>query len=408
MMKIIYLAATELPNAKSHSIQIMQTCQALAEEGAEVDLIARKIRNNDVAECFRFYGLTPHERFALRKMSGRPGSKLNRWHGRTFRAYLGWVIARNKRTHGRVCYYLRGTLKSLELIKTLKSFSWLVNPAVIYEAHTLQYRDLRDRFEDDEEEREGGDVAGEVEARRALEREIYPQLDGLVVITENLKRLIEAEFTVRCPILVSPSGARYDPGEALPPLRERETDIIYVGNLYRFNGVDVLVEAMKLLPEYRCVIVGANRPEDFERLRELVGRLGLEGRVELRGYVGHAEALQAIAGAKVAVAPLMKDSFDRVERYCSPAKLFEYMAGGCAIVATRLPSIVEILRDGEDAILVEPNSAEELASGIRRALEDCDRAEKLVAKARGKVESFSFRNRARRLIGFLEGILKAR
>ena len=44
--------------------------------------------------------------------------------------------------------------------------------------------------------------------------------------------------------------------------------------------------------------------------------------------------------------------------FTSPLKLFEYMAAGRAIVASDLPAIREVLRDGENALLVTPGDAE--------------------------------------------------
>ena len=42
-------------------------------------------------------------------------------------------------------------------------------------------------------------------------------------------------------------------------------------------------------------------------------------------------------------------------RYTSPLKLFEYMAAGCAIVASDLPGWADVLADGETAILAPPD-----------------------------------------------------
>ena len=50
----------------------------------------------------------------------------------------------------------------------------------------------------------------------------------------------------------------------------------------------------------------------------------------------------------------------------SPIKLFEYMASGRAIVASRVAQIGEILRDEETALLVEPEAPDALADALTR------------------------------------------
>jgi glycosyltransferase involved in cell wall biosynthesis len=54
-------------------------------------------------------------------------------------------------------------------------------------------------------------------------------------------------------------------------------------------------------------------------------------------------------------------------RYTSPMKLFEYMASGTPVVASRLPSIVELTGE-QRATLVEPDDPQALASGIKSVL----------------------------------------
>jgi glycosyltransferase involved in cell wall biosynthesis len=66
----------------------------------------------------------------------------------------------------------------------------------------------------------------------------------------------------------------------------------------------------------------------------------------------------------------------------SPTKLFEYMAMGKAIVASRLDQLAEVLEHERTALLVAPGNAEELAQAIRRlALNPAER-ESLGAAAR--------------------------
>jgi glycosyltransferase involved in cell wall biosynthesis len=56
--------------------------------------------------------------------------------------------------------------------------------------------------------------------------------------------------------------------------------------------------------------------------------------------------------------------------YGSPMKLFEYLAMGKAVVAPRVGPVEEIVRDGENGLLIEPANAEQLAERVLRLAED--------------------------------------
>jgi len=80
--------------------------------------------------------------------------------------------------------------------------------------------------------------------------------------------------------------------------------------------------------------------------------------------------------------------------YTSPLKLFEYMASRRPIVASDLPSLREVLRDGENAVLVKPDNPRALAEGIERALSDAELAARIGRQAREDVEQYTWEKRA--------------
>jgi len=70
------------------------------------------------------------------------------------------------------------------------------------------------------------------------------------------------------------------------------------------------------------------------------------------------------------------------EFFGSPTKLFEYMAMGKAIVASRLGQIGDVLTDEETALLVEPGDAKEMSAAIMRLAESPELRKRLGAAAR--------------------------
>jgi len=93
-------------------------------------------------------------------------------------------------------------------------------------------------------------------------------------------------------------------------------------------------------------------------------------------------------------------------RFTSPLKLFEAMASRRVIVASDLPSLREVLRDGENALLVRPDDTASLAAGLRRALDDVELSARLAKTAREEAGPFDWARRGELVARFLRGRLQ--
>ena len=106
--------------------------------------------------------------------------------------------------------------------------------------------------------------------------------------------------------------------------------------------------------------------EEAPLVRGILQRAGCDGAVHLPGLVGREEVPAYLVVSDVLVSP-----HAAVRNFIgSPIKLFEYMASGRAIVASRLAQIGEILRDEETALLVEPERSDTLADALTRLRHD--------------------------------------
>jgi glycosyltransferase involved in cell wall biosynthesis len=165
--------------------------------------------------------------------------------------------------------------------------------------------------------------------------------------------------------------------------------------------VDVLVDAMASVPGARLVILGGIRGEaDGARIEELVRARGLSDRTEMPGTVSPARVAEELRRAAVVAVPFLATAM--TERHTSPLKAFEAMAAGRPIVASDLPSSREVLRDGENALLVPPGSAAGLAAALRRVLDDTDLARRLAERAYAAAPAYSWDARARALTDLIE------
>jgi len=268
----------------------------------------------------------------------------------------------------------------------------------VYEAHEIShiiYRDLHTHLAD-VPELDGAHIA----RIEASERFVYARADAIVSITQALADLIRETFAPAAPIRVVPDGAAVRPQQK----EARSDSIYYIGQLYPWKGVDALVHAMKVLPGRRLVVIGGLPYEsDMERVRQLAQELGVAERVRFEGFVPPGEVAGHLARAAVGVIPLPDNLMARC--FTSPLKLFEYMAAEVPIVASDLPSIREILRDRENALLVPPGDADALANAIGELLTDAGLAAKLATRARQDVEDYTWDRRARAIMTVLEEVV---
>jgi len=182
-------------------------------------------------------------------------------------------------------------------------------------------------------------------------------------------------------------------------LRKEEQLVGFVGSFGPWHGVLVLAEAIKLIPAempIRFLLVGAGALQD--QMKRLLKDETETGRVIFTGAVGHAEVPALLDACDVLVSPHIPLAAG-ADFFGSPTKLFEYMAMGKGIVASRLGQIGEVLTDEKTALLVEPGNANELSAAIMRLAESRELREALGEAARQTaVERHTWKRNAQKIM----------
>jgi glycosyltransferase involved in cell wall biosynthesis len=151
--------------------------------------------------------------------------------------------------------------------------------------------------------------------------------------------------------------------------------ILYAGTFEPYQGVEVLVEAFARVrterPDARLLLVGGSDPQ-IRSLRALADSLGLGDTVLLTGRVAKSTVALYTQAASVLVSPRLHGSN-------TPLKIYEQIASGRTLVATRVRSHTQVL-DETVCCLVDPDPAA-LAGGLLEVLNDPRRAEALARNA---------------------------
>ena len=408
-LHIFVYSASTVPNEFAHPIQILKTARALAARpGVKVTVYFVALGESS-EEILRRYGLSPSPRLELKGL-------VPHWFYR-LTGMDTHVDPERKRVYRRVRRRLARELMdsaarrpTMIYTRNQNMMALLREPAaeagvpIYLELHWLKtldrFRRRRERRAEKGKPRLGlAESKEQLRGEKAKERKSLMEAAGILCLTQQLRRTLE-KWDLGRPLGWLPSGVDLNGSIASEASQETQIDILYLGQLYPWKGVDGLVEAMSHLPGRHLSIVGGNQAEDVARVVEAAERAGVGDRVHFLGPRPHTEVPGTIRTARVCVVPLPRAGFPEARSFTSPLKLFEFAACGKAIVASDLPSLREVLVHGENAWLTRPDDPKALAAGIRRVLEDEPLRRRLGAGALELAAEHDFARRAETILDF--------
>jgi len=378
LRRLVYLSRIQLPNPRSHSLQMVRTCHALAEAGVPVDFFVQGEEPVDRGEAIGHYGLELSDGLAvhtLRRRECRGLGLIRRLLAIAWRGGPGTAL------------YTRDVRLASHLVRLRP----LLRLPVFLESHArdgfFDWRDIPAWVE--------GLAAGHPPDPHATKhfgafRHCYRRANGIVCLLRSTVDVVRQAYPAT-PALwawhgTSPAaGAAYDP--------EARHGIYYVGSLYDFYRPESLVEALALLPGHELFVVGGTDESDVARTRAGAERAGVAGRVHFVGHVAPARLPAFYARCRVAVTLF------------AGQKIADYLSHGLPIVAPDLPSVREVLEDGHTAVFFERGSAQSLAAALRRVLDDRELACRLARAAAAAASDHAWPLRARRILRFIESAM---
>jgi glycosyltransferase involved in cell wall biosynthesis len=216
----------------------------------------------------------------------------------------------------------------------------------------------------------------------------------IIVVSEVLKdellgRGIKPERIRVNPNGVDPdlfqSGPRRSSGRAKLNVSAEEILVGFAGSFSLWHGIEVLEHAIAALlsrpgpARVRFVLLGSGLLHG--QMRTSLAAYETAGLVHFTGSVASDEVVEYLDACDILVSPHIPMP-DGSRFFGSPTKLFEYMAMGKAIVASRLEQLGEVLEHDRTAWLVEPGSPEALAEAIEALALDAAKRERLGLAAR--------------------------
>lgn len=172
--------------------------------------------------------------------------------------------------------------------------------------------------------------------------------------------------------------------------------VAYVGRLYENRRIGYIIELASEFRDTLFYVVGGpqSQVEVYSRMSD---HRNLSN-IFFTGQVSHDTTHLYLFAADYLLG-LWSHEVPTIN-YCSPLKIFEYMASERIILAQSFPTIREVLRDGENAILVEPESIRDLKEKLKFALGSTDL--QIAKNARTEVfDSYTWEKRVSNILGSL-------
>ena len=375
-MKILYISKSIIPSRTANSIHVMKMCQAFADNGHEVVLLAPDVKNHyekDIEDIYEYYGT--RKNFNIKKLY-HPNQKFGAF---LYTLAIFFYLLINKKfdlVYGR---FLHGVYLA----------TWL-NNKVIYESHAPTFDKKNHRL---------------IVFKKLIKSKYFKKM---VVISRALKNMyLEKKYLSNTKIQIAHDGAdevvNFDRKVELLGHKEN-LKVGYVGHLYKGKGMEVIASlANKLDDDIEIHIIGGLE-KDIKFWKSKINSKN----IFFYGFIPHKEVSSYINALDVCLLPNQKivlahgsessKEFMNISDFTSPLKLFEYMSHRKPIIASDLPVIREVLNE-KNSILLKCDDIELWINSIKN-LKNLKNRDLIANQALSDFYNYSWKNRALLVLKF--------
>jgi len=195
---------------------------------------------------------------------------------------------------------------------------------------------------------------------KLLECIILKRMDTVLTINDKLKDLVVSMGapTQRTHVIRAGINIRqFDPGTKGDQIRkqygfkEQDTVLFFMGFIYHFAGLKEVILKMAESDNNRLKMLVVGEGDAYDELKQMREKYKLQDKVVLAGQKPYQDMPAYIASADICVLPAYPDEL--IMQDIVPIKLYEYMAMGKPVIATRLPGVVKEFGDNNGIIYIE-------------------------------------------------------
>ena len=276
----------------------------------------------------------------------------------------------------------------LNTLPLAAALAWRFRLRLVYDAHEL-YPEIS--------------TLSPREARiwKAIEKLLARRADTVITVCGSIADEIASRNGIRRPtVLLNCPAAKPPPPASRSLLHERvglpedERIVLYQGGFAPHRGLEAVLRCAGSLQGAKIVLMGWGRTEDS--LRDMAQREGLDGKVIFTEPVPREEVISYAAGATVGLIPYEPVGLNNT--YTTPNKLFDYMAAGLPIAASRLPELVRFVDGGGIGRTFSPGDHEALAALLNGLLADEEQLAAMGERARAAADRYTWQQESAKLL----------
>lgn len=351
-MKILYCSDAKLPGKSANGIQVIQMCQAFAENGHEVVLTTYQYTNENMTpdRIFLYYGVK--EKFLIY-----------------------------------ICNIRKTKLRHFEYSKRVSEFIHEFRPDIVYGRSQSLYLMVKSY--------KIGAVVFEAHAPVSDINKLFgwyfkkliqlKNFNRLIVITNELKKYYMSKYNIdEDKICVAADGANQVPNDIKPTqlfsCAECNHNVGYIGSMKSGKGMELIVKILPLCPDILFHIIGGNDEEIAYWAAQCIGYKN----IHFYGFIPHSETVSYGIAMDILIQPCQKSiiTLTDIAQWTSPLKLFEYMSYGKPIICSDLPVLREVMTHGYNGIMCDPDDAVQWRDSIYLLLNEKNMACRLAENAK--------------------------
>lgn len=176
--------------------------------------------------------------------------------------------------------------------------------------------------------------------------------------------------------------------------------IIYIGSFYKGRGIELIIKLAKKFRELNFSLYGDNS-------NYINTKIDYIKNLKLYGFKKYKDVPSLLSKSDILLMPYSNNVEIRAKgintaEYCSPLKMFDYLAAGKIIVSSKLSGICEVLKHNKNAILVKDFNYKSWEKSILEIVKGKYNIKKIQANSHKTAKKFTWKKRAKKIIDIIQ------